>query len=231
MKKIPLIALSIGLTLFAHTATASTQQSKIKQGEATVTIDGNTQTWLSQATVLSKNLGKQVQKALNSSQSEAIKQQAKDKVKQALPNSGDVQVKNSDAVDFAQSFAGKTLYASQANGFGNELYVSLSFMNRGQQFNVNVKLNQALEPSTAEIDNVILIPEYSDPFKAYQAQSVSGKIDNIQNIGDNAMALSGTLTASGLQYMDTMKQKKLNDKPDIQTLSATFKLHFIPIKK
>lgn len=204
---------------------------KLKQGEATVTINGNTQTWLSQATVLGKNLGKQVQKALNSPQGDAIKQQAKSKVKQVIPNSGDVKVKNSDAVDFAKDLEGKTLYASQAMSLGNELYVSLSFMNKGQQFNINVKLKQSLDPSTAVVESVMLVPEYSDPFKAYQAQSVSGKIESIKNVGDKAIALSGTLTATGLEYMDTMKKKKLSGKADIQTLSATFNLHFIPVKK
>lgn len=220
--------------LFAVTITstsfAKNHNNTLTQGEASLTIDGQAQTWLSKATVLSKNLGKQVQKALDSPKGDAIKQQAKDKVKQAVPNSGDVKVKNSDAVDFAKSLEGKTLYASQGRAIAGDVYLTLSFTHKQQQFNINVNVNNALDATKAKFESVILTPDINDPFNAYDSKTINGKIDNIQRINDNAVTVSGSVNVKDLVYKDLMKKEKIEGKPDIKNLTATFTLSFVPIK-
>lgn len=224
-----LFALLLAITI-TSTSFAKNHNNALTQGEVTLTIDGQTQTWLSKATVLSKNLGKQVQKALNSPKGDAIKQQAKDKVKQAVPNSGDVKVKNSDAVDFAKSLEGKTLYASQGRAIAGDVYLTLSFTHQQQQFNINVNVNNALDATKAKFESAVLTPDVNAPFNAYDSKTVSGKIDNIQRINDNAIAISGSVNVKDLAYKDLMKQKKIDGKPDIKSLTATFTLSFVPIK-
>lgn len=221
----------IVMLLLVAITPVNAKQNKVKQGEAEINIDGKSQTWTSNATVLGKNLGKQVASALNSSQGSAIKKQGENKAKKMVPNSADVKVSNSDVVNFAESFSGKTIYTSRGMAMGGEIYLNLIFVKGSEQLNISVITNDALDLDRTRVDSVTYSPDLNDAFKAYQSKKPTVTFDSIKRINDNALALSGNVTVEGMPFVDLMKNKTVDSKPTINKLSATFKMDYVPVKK
>lgn len=221
-----------GVLLLAHPAYAESlpplASNQLSQGTLTTTLKGQHTTLRSIAVKMDKNLGKTVAQSMqNDKTAQKAIQTAKDKV----PGSQSVKIKKSDVVDFANSFAGKTIYASQGRymKYHDFTAISLAFEDTRQKINLSFSLdkNDQIKPDAT----INYCPDKNQYATCYYSDKVQINLSNLNQTQPDNWQLNGSFNARDLVYKQLFKNQILDDLPPITELQGGFAITHLPVKQ